>query len=209
MSTINPLMSLLQETLARVDVLEDRVHDLELALGYDKVASLQVAFGLTENLAELLVMLSDGKAWSKERLYAGLYYRRPEIDAPEIKILDTIACQLRKRLKPHGVEIETVWSSGYRLRAGIEIVRSAIAQDEKDARQRKLERDRERQRRLRRAQGRRDRKVIEAEAISRRKPWLSEGISRATWYSRRSDKRIAANDDTIVQRQDTPIRRAA
>jgi len=31
------------------------------------------------------------------------------------KIIDVLVCKMRTRLKPHGIEIETVWGRGYRL----------------------------------------------------------------------------------------------
>ncbi|MER9912667.1 winged helix-turn-helix domain-containing protein [Mesorhizobium sp. M0050] len=36
-------------------------------------------------------------------------------DEPELKIIDVFVCKLRKKLKPLGVEIQTVWGQGYRL----------------------------------------------------------------------------------------------
>ena len=31
------------------------------------------------------------------------------------KILDVLMCKMRAKLKPHGIEVETVWGRGYRL----------------------------------------------------------------------------------------------
>lgn len=50
---------------------------------------------------------------SKEALLNDLYGLLP--DEPEIKIIDVFICKLRKKLKPLGVEIQTVWGKGYRL----------------------------------------------------------------------------------------------
>lgn len=50
---------------------------------------------------------------TKEALLAALYQLRS--DEPEIKIIDVWICKLRKKLKPLGVNIETVWGRGYRL----------------------------------------------------------------------------------------------
>jgi len=50
---------------------------------------------------------------SKEALLAALYQLRNE--EPEIKIIDVFVCKLRKKLRPLGVNIDTVWGRGYRL----------------------------------------------------------------------------------------------
>jgi hypothetical protein len=51
-------------------------------------------------------------------------------------------------------------------------------------RRRKL--DRERKAKARRAKGAKPRKDYEAQSVEQAMPWLDEGISRATWYRRRS-----------------------
>lgn len=209
-NTINPLLILLEDQAVRIDALEGRVHDLEQALQIDGAANVQSAFGVTEILAQLLIMLADGKPRNKERLHAGLYYLRSEHEEPEVKIMDTHVCKLRKHLEPFGVEITTVWGTGYRITAGLEVVRAAIEHaapygEAEAARLRRLERDRLRQRLIRTAQGRVDR----AHSITSQKPWEAAGVSRATWYRRRETILSQANDDKIVSRQIIDSRVAA
>jgi hypothetical protein len=50
---------------------------------------------------------------------------------------------------------------------------------------RKLLRDRARQERIRRRQGRKSRKALKGKTTNDLKPWVAEDISRATWYRRR------------------------
>lgn len=50
---------------------------------------------------------------SKEQLLNDLYGL--QIEEPEIKIIDVLVCKVRKKLQPLGVEVQTVWASGYRL----------------------------------------------------------------------------------------------
>lgn len=53
---------------------------------------------------------------SKEQLLAAAYSDRYATgDEPEIKIVDVFICKLRKKLKPFGIEVETVWGQGYHL----------------------------------------------------------------------------------------------
>ena len=50
---------------------------------------------------------------TKEALLVAVYQLQHE--EPEIKIIDVWICKLRKKLKPLGVNIDTVWGRGYRL----------------------------------------------------------------------------------------------
>lgn len=52
---------------------------------------------------------------SKEQLLDALYGLLPEADMAEIKIIDVFVHKLRKKLKPTGVVIETLWGRGYRF----------------------------------------------------------------------------------------------
>lgn len=204
MQSINPLLMLIEQQALRIDLLEGQVYDLEQALHLDKAANVQATFGLSETLAQLLILLSDGKPKNKDKLHAALYYRKPEVDAPDAKITDTLFCKLRKHIASHGVKIATVWGSGYQIVEGLQVVLSAMEfatlDVEEAARQRRLERARERQRRIRAAQGRVDRQTYLQKALSRQKPWESEGVSRATWYGRRrKTTKFASNDNAPVQ----------
>ena len=120
------LWTLIRKLVDRIGNLEGQIGNLESALNLDRTANVQAAFGISEALAQILIMLSDGKPKNKEALHAALYYQRPDIDAPEVKIIDTLICKLRKYVSKHGVEIDTVWGNGYRLTAGEDVVMSAI-----------------------------------------------------------------------------------
>lgn len=52
---------------------------------------------------------------------------------------------------------------------------------------RRKERDRLRKAKQRRNEGKPTRKQYEEQSISRTKPWLDEGVSRASWYRRRTE----------------------
>ena len=51
---------------------------------------------------------------TRELIMAALYHQRG-VDEAEMKIIDVFACKVRKKLKPHDIEIHTVWGRGYRL----------------------------------------------------------------------------------------------
>lgn len=87
----------------------------------------------------------------------------------------------------------------WRLRLGIEErtmlgITTIGAFDKSKAERTKLrkKRDRERKANSRRVKGVKPRKQYEGQSISRQKPWIVEGISRATWYRRRETS--AANE---------------
>lgn len=122
------LLALIMKMVDRIGSLEGQVQSLESVLNLDKTANVQAAFGLSENLAQLLIMLSDGKPKNKSALHAALYYDRPDIDAPEVKIVDTLLCKLRKYTDQHGIEISTVWGAGYQITGGVDVVLTAIEQ---------------------------------------------------------------------------------
>jgi hypothetical protein len=54
--------------------------------------------------------------------------------------------------------------------------------------------DRQRKENGRRSKGIKPRKVYEGQSISKAKPWLTEGISRASWYRRRANETAAARE---------------
>lgn len=104
----------LEAMAAETQRLRDRIAVLEGMLGLDLRAPLE--FRLTNLEARLFgVVLQRGMA-SRETLMAALYYDRPtDRDEPEIKIVDVVVCKIRKKLKPFGIDLLTIWGQGYRL----------------------------------------------------------------------------------------------
>ena len=63
--------------------------------------------------------------------------------------------------------------------------------DKRERRRRRRERDRQAKERRRREKGARTRAEYEAKSISKAKPWVTEGISRKTWYKRQKAAKAA------------------
>jgi DNA-binding response OmpR family regulator len=66
-----------------------------------------------ENAIFASLHAAKGRLRTKEQLLSDGYWQADE--EPEIKIIDVWVCKLRKKLRPLGVNIETVWGRGYRL----------------------------------------------------------------------------------------------
>lgn len=61
-----------------------------------------------------------GEILSREGLLAKLYFDKPDIDWPEVKIVDVFVCKVRKKLIKAGANcwIETCWGLGYKIHEG-------------------------------------------------------------------------------------------
>ena len=68
---------------------------------------------LTRHEFEVFEALREGRVLSQQQLIARIYWQADE--EPDAKIIDVYVCKIRKRLKPLGVEIQTIWGKGYRL----------------------------------------------------------------------------------------------
>jgi DNA-binding response OmpR family regulator len=70
---------------------------------------------LTVHEYEILQTLRQNapRIMTKEALLSAVYQLRQE--EPELKIIDVWVCKLRKKLKPLGINIDTVWGRGYRM----------------------------------------------------------------------------------------------
>ena len=100
----------LEETIRQ---LEDRVLELEEAMGLRVLSPLE--WRLTQNESRLIGALLERELLTKDAAMAALYRDRG-MDEPDVKIVDVFICKARKKLKPFGIEITTVWGVGYFMR---------------------------------------------------------------------------------------------
>ena len=73
--------------------------------------------GLTAYEGRVLAALSRGEQMSKEQILAVAYSDRLDQDLPELKIVDVWVCKIRKKLKPLGIDVETIWGEGHAVSA--------------------------------------------------------------------------------------------
>ena len=69
----------------------------------------------------------------------------------------------------------------------------------------KMQRDRERQRANRKAEGRKDRDIYEANSLSRTKPWETLGMSRSKFYRLRKAGGTSVSPIVDTEMRDTPV----
>lgn len=116
------------------------VVERENAMLREQIAQLQellrgkepppIEFALTGSEAIVLGLLMARGLVTKEAIMSALYHDRGAEEA-ELKICDVFICKIRKKLKPFGIKIATVWARGWEMPAASkEIVRSFSAQRE-------------------------------------------------------------------------------
>jgi two-component system cell cycle response regulator CtrA len=93
-----------------------RIAELEDALMGTKHLLTPVEWQLTGSEIRVFGVLQKRELVTKEAAMAALYGNFGK-DEAEIKIVDVFICKLRRKLKPFGIEIKTVWGQGYMLTA--------------------------------------------------------------------------------------------
>lgn len=104
----------LEALMAENERLRDELDALKETMGIGFLAPIE--FRLTGAETKVFGRLLKGGAVTKDALMACLY-RDVGRDEVEIKIVDVFVCKLRKKLKPFGLTIETIWGVGYTMTA--------------------------------------------------------------------------------------------
>jgi two-component system cell cycle response regulator CtrA len=91
--------------------LRERIAELEGLLGM--TFPYPPILGLTGSEGRMLGFLLSRDCVTRDALMVCLYGHRPASDETEIKIVDVFICNLRKKLKPFGIDIKTQWGTGY------------------------------------------------------------------------------------------------
>jgi hypothetical protein len=97
--------------------LRDRITELEglLDAGEDYCHKLMWAFGLSRKRAQMLGVMLTSQTATRMHVWTILYGDRPECDQPEVKVLDVMVAGIRRALDLHGIQVETIWGTGYRI----------------------------------------------------------------------------------------------
>lgn len=105
----------------------------------NQLIAIQRALKLTRLQASFMLVLIRRDEAGKDVLHYVIEsqrsLRRSQPDNPETtdpKMVDVIVCNLRRRLKPYGIEIKTIWGHGYYLdEASRAIIEERLGQKEK------------------------------------------------------------------------------
>lgn len=88
-------------------------------------------FKIPRTQAVVLLALLSRPSAKREYLHTALLNARTNQDEKEtkIKMVDVVLCNLRNRMKQHGIEIETIWGEGYQLtEASRDAINNALKQ---------------------------------------------------------------------------------
>lgn len=96
-----------------IQMLRERVRLLEDQL-VPPTVRIPVEWCLTSSEARLFAHLTSRDMCTTSSIMLALYSGRIDVE-PEPKIVDVFVCKIRKKLKPFGVIIETIWGQGYSL----------------------------------------------------------------------------------------------
>jgi two-component system cell cycle response regulator CtrA len=72
---------------------------------------LRLLLGLRPAESRALAALVQQGYASRAALHAAMFYN----PMSSLKSVDVTICKLRQRLRPHGIAVDTIWGSGYRL----------------------------------------------------------------------------------------------
>ena len=97
-----------------VEALRDALEAMRGALASDAGVKIIELAKLTYSERMLLGLLMRRNRATKDQMMTMLYADRPD-EEPDSKILDVMICKMRKKLRPHGVEIRTIHGAGYEL----------------------------------------------------------------------------------------------
>ena len=103
---------IIAEQKQALEILRERIRQLEQALV--ATFTVPIEFGLTSSEARVFSCLVHRDFATKPQIMMAVYTDRHD-EEPEPKIVDVFVCKMRKKLKPHGIVISTVWGQGYRL----------------------------------------------------------------------------------------------
>lgn len=109
------------DAVARLEVVErenetlrERIAQLEELLRGKEPPPIE--FSLTGSEAIVFGLLTTRGLVTKDAMLAALYHNSGKEEA-EAKIADVFVCKLRKKLKPFGIQITTIWGRGWEMSA--------------------------------------------------------------------------------------------
>lgn len=118
MSYLGDLEIKYMATKQECEVLQKRVVELEAQIeSVTGPHQIPLALHLTSKEASLVSFLMERTVASKEQILETVYNESFHAtgDIPELKIIDVFMCKIRRKFKPFGFSIETLWGHGYAM----------------------------------------------------------------------------------------------
>jgi two-component system cell cycle response regulator CtrA len=97
-----------------IDSLRDALEAMRAALTEEPGLRLIKVAGLTYSERLMVGLLVRRGRVLRSQFMTLLYAERPDHE-PCDKIVDVLICKIRKKLKPHGIQIKTIWGAGYEM----------------------------------------------------------------------------------------------
>lgn len=91
---------------------------------------LPAVFKLSAHEERTLKALLSRKEWTREALYESIYLYSNEPNIPDMRMIDTVICKLRRKIKPWGIEIETLYGQGFRIAPAMRAYAAKIIDEE-------------------------------------------------------------------------------
>lgn len=96
-------------------LLRERIAELEGKFTTANVRSIQMLVGATRSEASLLGIMLERDTAETNTILRLLYPDRSEDELPDPKIVDVVVCKTRKKVSDLGIEIKTIWGTGYSM----------------------------------------------------------------------------------------------
>lgn len=115
---------------SELDEAESQLNDMRET--YLNAEKLWPAFMLSP--AEMLIfsLLMDRPHATRGMIHKAMDFRRidhrQDYTDHDRKLIDTIICKMRRRLKPYGIEIKTVWGHGYQITGEMKAMAQAMSE---------------------------------------------------------------------------------
>lgn len=102
-----------QSLIAKNEELQEQVRQLTSLIKVETLYPEEL--GLTRSERAIVNALLRRQWCSHDQLYYATYGDRQDVDLPLPQIIAVFTVRIRRKFKPHGIAIETVWGEGYRM----------------------------------------------------------------------------------------------
>jgi len=100
----------------RISMLEDRIEELEEIIGTcPPLTNAYCVLGLPPHQRRMLGLLMKRDQATREQIIIAVWGDGPEAKQPDLRTIDVHISHIRKKLKPSGAKITTLWGEGFMM----------------------------------------------------------------------------------------------